>query len=296
MVGRCVYQTDLFDAPTIGRFVQHYRRTLEAFVADPEQRLSALPLVDEVERARLLEWGTRRGSYPEMPIHRIFEAHVARRPDAVALVADDRRLTYAELDRYANHLAQRLRTLGARPGVRVGVLMERSLEMVVALLGVLKSGAAYVPLGAAYPRDLLAFMLEDADVAAVVTVDRLRMALPDTAPTTIVLDADGTLAGPAPTTIVDVGPDDVAYVMYTSGSTGRPKGVAVPHCGVVRLLFGVDYVALGPGTTILHLAPPSFDAATFEVWAPLLHGGRCVLFADRVPTVADLGRALVRHG
>src|SRR5207253_8764632 len=91
MVGRCVYQTDLFDAPTIGRFVQHYRRTLEAFVADPEQRLSALPLVDEVERARLLEWGTRRGSYPEMPIHRIFEAHVARRPDAVALVADDRR-------------------------------------------------------------------------------------------------------------------------------------------------------------------------------------------------------------
>ena len=296
MVGRCVYQTDLFDAPTIGRFVQHYRRTLEAFVADPEQRLSALPLVDEVERARLLEWGTRRGSYPEMPIHRIFEAHVARRPDAVALVADDRRLTYAELDRYANHLAQRLRTLGARPGVRVGVLMERSLEMVVALLGVLKSGAAYVPLGAAYPRDLLAFMLEDADVAAVVTVERLRMALPDTAPTTIVLDADGTLAGPAPTTIVDVGPDDVAYVMYTSGSTGRPKGVAVPHRGIVRLLFGQDYTRFAPDEVFGHVSAFTFDVTTFEIWGALLHGARCVMLPPGVPTPAVVADTIGRHG
>ncbi len=296
MVGRCVYQTDLFDAPTIGRFVQHYRRTLEAFVADPEQRLSALPLVDEVERARLLEWGTRRGSYPEMPIHRIFEAHVARRPDTVALVADDRRLTYAELDRYANQLAQRLRTLGARPGVRVGVLMERSLEMVVALLGVLKSGAAYVPLGAAYPRDLLAFMLEDADVAAVVTVDRLRMALPDTAPTTIVLDADGTLAGPAPTTIVDVGPDDVAYVMYTSGSTGRPKGVAVPHRGIVRLLFGQDYTRFAPDEVFGHVSAFTFDVTTFEIWGALLHGARCVMLPPGVPTPAVVADTIGRHG
>src|SRR5205809_147605 len=231
-----------------------------------------------------------------MPIHRIFEAHVARRPDAVALVADDRRLTYAELDRYANQLAQRLRTLGARPGVRVGVLVERAVEMVVALLGVLKSGAAYVPLGAAYPRDLLTFMLEDADVAAVVTVDRLRMALPDTAPTTIVLDADGTLAGPAPTTIVDVGPNDVAYVMYTSGSTGRPKGVAVPHRGIVRLLFGQDYTRFAPDEVFGHVSAFTFDVTTFEIWGALLHGARCVMLPPGVPTPAVVADTLGRHG
>src|SRR5207247_2022434 len=211
MVGRCVYQTDLFDAPTIGRFVQHYRRTLEAFVADPEQRLSALPLVDEVERARLLEWATRRGAYPEMPIHRLFDAHLARRP-------------------------------------------------------------------------------------AVVAVGRLRMGLTATAPTTIVLDAAGTLAGQAPTTIVDVGSDDVAYVMYTSGSTGRPKGVAVPHRGIVRLLFGQDYTRFAPDEVFGHVSAFTFDVTTFEIWGALLHGARCVMLPPGVPTPAVVADTIGRHG
>src|SRR5262249_59763543 len=172
---------------------------------------------------------------------------------------------------------------------------ERSIEMVIAFLGILKSGAAYVPLGPEYPRDLLAFMLQDADVAAVVTVDRLRSALPDRAPATIALDTDLAMSGPVDAPLVETRPDDVAYVIYTSGSTGRPKGVAVPHRGVVRLLFGQDYTRFAADETFGHICAFTFDVTTFELWGALLHGARCVLFPPGVATPAVIADAIDRH-
>jgi len=295
MLGRCVYATDLFDAPTIGRFVQHYRRMLEAFVADPGQRLSALPLLDDAGRARLLAWGTRRHPYPDATIHQLFESQVAQRPDAVAVVAGERSLTYADLDRQAGQLTHRLRELGVERGAVVAVAIERSPELVVAFLGILKVGAAYLPLDPAYPKDLLTFKLDDAGVAAVVTIDRTRAALPEPAPATIVLDAGGALAGSMPAPRIDVTPDDVAYVMYTSGSTGRPKGVAIPHRGIVRLVFGQDYTRFASDEVFGQITATTFDVSMFELWGSLLHGARCVLFPPGVPTPPVIADTIRRH-
>jgi amino acid adenylation domain-containing protein len=299
IVGRLVYQTDLFDAATIDRLVVHYRRVLEAMVADPTRRLSALPLLDDHERAQLLALGTGpRTAYPEATVDQVFEARAHERPQAVAVVTGERCLTYGELDRDANRLAHRLRTVGAGPGRLVGVVMDRGPALVTALLGVLKSGAAYVPLDPAYPRELLAFMLEDTAPVAVLTTTALLDTLPVARPTTLCLDTPPAALATEPDTRPDpaAGPDDLAYVMYTSGSTGRPKGVAVPHRAILRLLFGQRYARLGPDETLLQLAPVSFDASTFELWGALLHGGRCVLFPERVPTPGTLADVIRRAG
>ena len=300
LAGRLTYRTDLFEPATIVRFIRHLQSVLEAAVADAGQRLSALSWLPATERRRLLfEWNDTQTLYPaEATIHATFEAQVDLAPEAVALVDGARELTYRELDRRANRLAGRLRELGVGPDVLVAICIERSLELIVAMLAVLKADAAYLPLDPAYPPDALALMLEDSGAVALLTQRAHLAQLSSSRPATILLEA----GDPMPT----VGGGDrfqgkttshhLAYVIYTSGSTGRPKGVAVPHQAVLRLLMSQQYARLGPDETLLQLASSSFDASVFEIWGALLHGGRCVLFPGRVPTPGELAEVIRAQG
>ena len=224
----------------------------------------------------------------------MFEAQANRTPESIAAVFSNRSLTYQELNARANQLAHHLRALGIGSNALIGLFVERSLDMVVGMLGILKAGGAYVPLDPAYPKDRLAFMLDDSQVSALLTQDHLLANLPDSAlfspvpesPTcpVICLDRDWPLVSrqsednpPCSNTV-----DDLAYVIYTSGSTGKPKGVAVPHKAVNRLVFNTNYVELEPHDRMAQASNASFDAATFEIWGALLHGARLVGIARDV--------------
>jgi len=191
-------------------------------------------------------------------------------------------------------MARHLRSLGVGPGALVAICVDRSLEMLAALIGIWRAGGAYVPLDPTYPQERLAFMLKDTGVEVLLAQGRLMKKLPEGAPRVVCLDQlNESGAGEEPAnTVSGASPDNLAYVMYTSGSTGRPKGVEILHGGVVRLLFGVDSARLKETEILLQLAPISFDASTLEIWGALLHGGRCVLFPERVPTTQDLGKVL----
>src|SRR5262249_45041659 len=203
---------------------------------------------------------------------------------------DDELVRYGELNCRANQLAHYLRGLGVGPEVLVGICAERSLDMLVGLLGILKAGGAYVPLDPEYPQERLAFMLADAQVAILVTQQRLVKGLPEHGARVVCLDMDwGLIArGGENNPIGMTTPDNLAYVIYTSGSTGQPKGVCIPHQGVVRLVKGTNYVNLTAEEVFLQLAPLSFDASTFEIWGCLLNGARLAIFPPHTPTLAEL--------
>ncbi|MFY0568156.1 non-ribosomal peptide synthase/polyketide synthase [Archangium lansingense] len=294
------YNTDLFERDTAARAVEHLRLLLDAAVAHPEQKLSALPLLSEAERQQVLvEWNDTRVDYPrEASIHSLFEAQAARTPDTVAVQFEDSHLTYRQLDARANQLAHHLRDLGLTPGTPVAMCVERSLNMVISTLAILKAGCAYVPLDPSYPRERLEFMLQDVRAPLLLTQRHLAERLPSGHARLVLLDSDAHLvsqqseASPG----VTVSSDALAYVMYTSGSTGLPKGVCIPHRGVVRLVMGSRFADFGPGEVMLQLAPISFDAATFELWGSLLHGGKLVVFSPHTPSFEELGAALLTHG
>lgn len=294
------YSTALFDAPTMKRMFKHYQQLLEGIVADPAQRLSQLALLAPDEQAQLLvNWNQTIRDYPRhLTVHQLFELQTARVPDRIALIYQDQHLTYRELNRRANQLAQHLRELGVGPETLVGILMERSIEMIVSLLAILKAGGAYLPLDAAYPVERLAFILEDT-AAPLLLTQRLfaERVPPDFGGQLIYLDRDwpqiAKQTEDEPENLSDA--EHLAYVIYTSGSTGQPKGVEVTHRGVVRLLFGIDYVRLNQERTLLQMAPVSFDASTFEIWGALLHGGQCVLYPERIPTATQIGEMVARH-
>ena len=226
--GTVVYSTDLFDAATIERMVGHFQTLLEGIVADPDRRLWRLPLLTEAERHRLLvEWNDTRREYPrDKCVHQLFEEQVARTPEAVAVVFEDQQLTYRELNARSNQLAHYLRDLGVGPEMLVGICLERSLEMVVGLLGILKAGGAYVPLDPDYPAERLAFLLRDSAAPVLLTQKRLLPSLPDCPARVLCLDADASTfadmsdLNPLPLAT----PDNLAYVIYTSGSTGDAQG------------------------------------------------------------------------
>ena len=294
VAGMLTYRTDLFEPATVARLDAQFRRLLEAAVADPECPLSRLPLLDARERHHVVvEWNRTASPYPEATVHELVERQAARVPDRIALVAGELSLTYGELDRRADALAAHLRALGVRPGAMVGVAMERSPEVIVGYLATLKAGGAYLPLNVTDPPERTAFMLADAGAVAVLV---RRGRAPSVAGLPIV-EVDGPQASSAGPVATSVTPDDLVYVMYTSGSTGRPKGVAVPHRGIVRLLFGQDgYTRLGPDEVILQSTALSFDVSAFEIWGALVHGARLVLFPPAIPTARTLREAIRRHG
>ncbi|GAA1642664.1 hypothetical protein GCM10009764_75670 [Nocardia ninae] len=296
LAGAVVFARDLFDKATIERLAQRYVRVLEAVAADPRVRLSELPLLGEHERYELvIECNDTATELPQdATLAGLFEEQVDRAPDAVALICGDEQYSYAELDRRADRLARRLRGLGVRPEVLVALCLERGVEAVVAILAIVKAGGGYVPLDPEYPADRLRFILDDTDAPVVITTSRLRSSIPEKSGVEwILLDQpeDAESADMAARIPLSAEPGNIAYVIYTSGSTGVPKGVAVEHRSVIRLVCGVDYAVLDDRAVVLHAASVTFDASTFEIWAALVHGGRCVVSQERVPTVAGL-RAL----
>ncbi|MGA2078247.1 MAG: amino acid adenylation domain-containing protein, partial [Terriglobia bacterium] len=293
------YKTDLFEPGTIRRLLDHLVMVLKGVTADPDLRLSELPLLTEREREKLLCWRGRKVDYPrEATLNQIFEAQAERTPDHVAVVFEDRSLTYRQLNERANRLAHYLRKFRIRPDALVGVLMDRSLEMIVALLGILKSGGGYLPLDRAYPEQRLRFMVEDACANLILAQGDCADFLADENRHVIRLDDDWpAIAGLDPENPAPVASaENIAYVNYTSGSTGTPKGVAVPHRAVIRLVINTNYFTVEAADVFLHLSSCAFDATTFEVWGALLNGARCVIMPGQIPTTAELRRVIGQHG
>ncbi|NPC83010.1 non-ribosomal peptide synthase/polyketide synthase, partial [Pyxidicoccus fallax] len=280
-MGVLQYATDLFDAPTVARMVEHLRTLLRSAVARPELPVASLPLMDEAEQHRLLvEWNDTAVTFSEGGcVHERISAQAARTPDAVAAVSDSGSLTYAQLEARSDLLASHLRQLGVRPGTLVALCMERSLELPVALLAILKAGGAYVPLDPAYPRERLAFMLQDTAAPVLLTQQHLRGLLPD-GPIVVCLDAGGNVMGGAEASgpSVQVSPHSAAYVIYTSGSTGQPKGTVISHRALANhMAWLVSTFSLSSSDRVLLKTPLSFDASVWECWAPLLVGAPLVL-------------------
>ena len=232
-------------------------------------------------------------------IHERFEEQATVTPDAVAVLFENQELTYVQLNERVNCLAHHLIRLGVRRGTLVGLCMERSVEVVVGLLAILKAGAAYVPLDPTYPDERFAFMLGDTATRLVLahrpTVNRLLQFASSTKVLCVDTDAAGQSAEPADDSVGVATGDDLAYVIYTSGSTGTPKGVLINHRAVVRLVRNTDYCHFGPDEVFLHLAPLAFDASTFEVWGPLLNGGRLAIMPPGLPTPGTLEAAIRRY-
>ncbi|HSK63174.1 MAG TPA: amino acid adenylation domain-containing protein, partial [Pyrinomonadaceae bacterium] len=298
IIGSIVYSTNLFAESTIRQLAERYRILLAAVVADPEQQVSRIELLTGRERKQLLfEWNETGRSFPNKDISDVFEAWAMRAPETTALACGDERVTYDELNRRANQLAHYLTSYGAGSETRIGIYLERSVEMIVAVLGVLKAGATYVPLDPSYPEQRLLFMLDDAGVQLVLSVAASEEKLPVHQAPVILLDSDWPLiasqsdANP----VRNITPEHLAYISYTSGSTGTPKGVAVPHRGVVRLVTGNGYAHFGPDEVFLQFAPLAFDASTFEIWGSLLNGAQLVLMPPGIASLAELGGALTQY-
>ncbi|RKG99379.1 amino acid adenylation domain-containing protein, partial [Corallococcus sp. CA053C] len=290
------YNTDLFDAATVARMAGHLHELLEGVVARPEQALGDLPLLTATERQTLLvDWNDTAARLPsDALLHELVEAQVDRTPDAPAVAYEGQRLTYRELDTRANQLAHHLGSLGVGPEVPVAVCMERSLEMVVALLAILKAGGAWVPLDPSYPAERLAFMLGDAAAPVLLTQERLRPVLPATSGRIVFLDSgwDAIAHAPAHRPRVSVAPEGAAYVIYTSGSTGRPKGALNTHAAIHnRLAWMQSAYRLTPQDAVLQKTPFGFDVSVWEFFWPLITGARLVM---AVPGGHQDGAYLVR--
>ncbi|MDI3289247.1 non-ribosomal peptide synthetase, partial [Polyangium sp. 15x6] len=289
------YDTTRVDDAAAKRLGEHLRTLLLDVVAHPDKPLSELAFLTEAEHEQLAAWNDTAAAYPEGKcIHDLFEEQAARAPDAVALVFAEQELTYRELDQRSNQLAHHLRALGVGSEVLVGLCVERSLEMVVGLLGILKAGGAYVPLDPGYPRERLAYMLTDARPAVLLTQGRLEGKLPAHAFVTVHLDASAPPWQGQPLTApgAQVGPENAAYVIYTSGSTGRPKGVQVLHGALTNLLHDfAEKMEVGPRDVMLAVTSLSFDIAGLELFMPLLRGASVHLASQED---ASNGEALVR--
>lgn len=274
------YNTDLFEAATITRMLGHFQNLLEGIVANPEQRLEELPILSAIQQHQLLvEWNDTQVNYPSVCVHQLFEAQVEKTPNAIALVFENQQLTYRELNNRANKIAHYLQQLGVKPDVLVGIYMERSLDMVIGLLGILKAGGAYVPLDPAYPQERLAFMLADAQVPLLLAQQHL--VIPPLQTQVVYLDIDVqalTTAQSQENPVSPVKPENLVYVIYTSGSTGTPKGVMNTHLGLCnRLLWMQDAYQLTASDRVLQKTPFSFDVSVWEFFWPLFTGARLVL-------------------
>ncbi|MCC3587269.1 non-ribosomal peptide synthetase [Microcoleus sp. PH2017_30_WIL_O_A] len=293
IIGRIEYNTDLFEASTISRTIGHFQTLLEGIVSNPEQKISELPLLTEWERQQLVAWNNTATDYPQNAcIHQLFEEQVERSPDAIALVFEDQQLTYKELNQRANQLAHYLGKLGVTAEIMVGICVERSLEMVVGLLGILKAGGAYVPLDPAYPPERLALMLEDAQVPVLLTQRRLVESLPKHQARVVCLDTDWEIIErqSEENPECSLTSENLAYVIYTSGSTGKPKGVLVGHRGLCNLAIAqIQIFDVQPNSRVLQFASLSFDVATSD-WVIALCSGAtlCIAINNALLAGSDL--------
>ncbi|WP_437926833.1 amino acid adenylation domain-containing protein [Sorangium sp. So ce291] len=280
--GAWEYNTDLFDRATVARMARHLLAILDAFVAAPEARLADLRMMDAAERKQLVTaWNATERAYPdERRVHELFEAQAEQTPDAAAVIFDERRLSYRELNARANQVAHALRKRGVGPDVLVAIAAERSVELVVGLLGILKAGGAYVPIDPDYPVDRIAFMLEDAAAPVLLSQWPVASRLPAHGAEVLCLDSDRALLDTEPTRnlATPVSPDNLAYTIYTSGSTGRPKGAGNSHRGLLnRLQWMQEQYRLTPDDRVLQKTPFSFDVSVWEFFWPLITGAGLVV-------------------
>lgn len=296
--GRFAFATDLFSPKTIEHMVERFKTLLAAIAADPGQRVSQYCQMDQVEWQQLVNnWNDTAVAYPrDASLAELFERQVALHPDSPALCFENTSISYQELNRQANQIARALRDRGLRQNAVVGLAINRSRELIVAIIGVLKAGGAYLPLDMYAPAARLKFMLSDASSELVLAGNDMLPALSGAPVQVTTVDdlIEGISPGAGDNLPLVTGAEDLACIMYTSGSTGHPKGVAIRQRSVVRLVHGVTYVDLGPQQTLLHLAPLAFDASTFEIWGALLHGSPLVLAPDGLPDYGVL-EALIKQ-
>jgi amino acid adenylation domain-containing protein len=294
--GSLQYNSDLFEAATISRMVDHFQTLLTSIVTDPDQRVSNLPLLTAAEQQKLAAWNATDAAYPRHTcVHQLFEAQAARSPDAIAVSAEDGTLTYRELEQRANQLARYLQSVAVRPETRVGICVERGLAMIVGLLGILKAGGAYIPIDPSYPTERVQFMLHDAEVPVLLTQRHLADTLPSHSARLVCLDADWPqIAQQNPEQVAGfTDPEQLAYSIYTSGSTGKPKGVQIQHRSLVNLLHSMrEQPGLTADDVLLSVTTLSFDIAGLELYLPLITGAQVVLVSREV--AADGTQLLAR--
>ncbi len=295
-VCRMEYATELFSAEAVNRMADHFTELLRSISKTADTQIGQLKLMGQEERHRtLVEWNQTRCDYPrEKCVHQLFEEQVQRTPHAVAIEFEGRLLTYGDLNARSNQLAHYLQKHGISPETRVGICVDRSLEMIIGLLAILKAGGAYVPLDSHYPAERLNFLVSDTGIGTILTQRHLENRWKNTDMQLVALDSEDSVCSNEPDDNLNLAQssESSAYVIYTSGSTGTPKGVEVVHRGIVRLVCGADYVQLDESQSVLQLAVLSFDASTFEIWGPLLHGGRCVLAPAQFPEPDELHELL----
>ncbi|MEO0869870.1 MAG: AMP-binding protein, partial [Cyanobacteria bacterium J06642_11] len=282
LVLKIAYKCGCFMANTISRMLGHFQVLLQNMIAAPEMPLKNLPLLTQSEEHQLLrEWNNTQIEYlQDQCIHQLFEAQVEKTPDAVAVVFENQQLTYYQLNQRANQLAHHLQSLEVGPEVLVGICVERSIEMVVGLLGILKAGGAYVPFDPNYPKDRLNYMLEDSAVKVLLIQQHFLSSLPSSSARIVCLDTDrgATLQRHQKNLDTGVSSDNLAYVIYTSGSTGKPKGAMNTHQGIRnRLLWMQQSYRLTSSDRVLQKTPFSFDVSVWEFFWPLLTGAGIVV-------------------
>ncbi|QMS92210.1 amino acid adenylation domain-containing protein [Nostoc edaphicum CCNP1411] len=283
LTGTLEYSTDLFQAATIDRLIQNFQTLLHGIGENPEQSIAELPLLTENEQQQLLvQWNDTVVEIPDLCVHELFAQQAARTPDKIAVIFENKSLTYRELNTKANQLAHSLQKLGVQTETRVGICCDRSLEMAIALLAVLKAGAAYIPLDPAYPQERLAFILQDAQISILLTQNKLLNLLPENTAEILCIDKhidNSESENP----LVKVYPNQLAYLIYTSGSTGTPKGVQILHRGLTNFL---NTMAKMPGLTakdtLLAVTTLAFDIAALEIFLPLIVGASLVLVPREV--------------
>ncbi|ASS75353.1 hypothetical protein CIG75_10355 [Tumebacillus algifaecis] len=300
LAGSIEYSTDLFDRATISRMIAHFENLLRSAAHDAGQRLSELSLLSEQERHQLIcEWNQTDVDYPQdVCLHQLIEERVRKTPAATALVFGDQTLNFSALNDAANRLAIRLRQEGVGPNLFVGICMDRSDQMIIAMLAILKAGGAYVPLDPTYPQERLAFMIEDSKPVLIVAQSRFSHLFTSCAATVLYIDQEQTLSSPEPAEriAVAVSSDLPAYMIYTSGSTGKPKGVMISHRSIVnQLLWLIDTYNFAAEDRILLKTPTSFDASVWEIFAPLASGAQLIIAPDWQQDVQLLSAAITRH-
>jgi len=297
----CEFNTSLFERATVARMLGHFVRIVDAFAANDSQKISDLPMLEDAEYAELL--GTRNATAAEYPQRSaasdLFAAQAQRAPQATAVVCGDRSLTYAELDSASNRLARLLRGRGLQSGARVGVFFERSPELIIALLGVMKAGCTYIPLDPIYPQDRLRHVIEDSGMAALLSMSEQTSRLPETQVPLVLLDQDAADIAAQSSGMPALNPaaDAIAYVMYTSGSTGKPKGVQIPHGALTNFLCSMQQKpGLAPTDALLAVTTVSFDIAALEIFLPLVCGAKVVIArANETVDGRELWALLQRH-
>jgi amino acid adenylation domain-containing protein len=285
--GSVEYRSDLYERETISRMISHFKNLLKSISDSPEESLDSLSMMDKAEEEQILtEFNGTYTDYPkDKSIIELFEQQVLYTPENVALVFEDQVLTYYELNKRSNRFAHFLRSKGLKNGTLVPLCIDRSADLLIAILGVLKAGCAYVPIDPKYPEDRIIFMLKESESSILISSHNSIKKLPEQNELTVIdfeNDLNEINEQPDSDLNIDRKPEDIAYVIYTSGSTGQPKGAMVTHRNVVSLVKNVDYVSFNEKDVLISTGSPSFDATTFEYWGMLLNGGQLVMCSEDV--------------